>query len=517
MSQSKGAVNEQRESPADPDQLELDALYNEGMAYYRRRQWREARMCFIRLQQLQPNRRGLDGLLRELDIFLQLESVEAESGAGALPAATPLLPHLEAEQEPLAPEEPRERRGRNAVGIALTMIFTTLIVVGGALLYSLGLLPFASQDTRERNYRNLGQAYMVAQQYCKALPVYAKLEALLPGDAEANNGLERAKAALYEEATAFLKANNTPKALESLQCIVAVDPNYRDVRALVDGVNQRRELDRLYAEARTNLDTRAYGEAVKLLLKLRATDPQYKPGTLSDDLYEAYMQQARQLLEIAASEIVPLPTAKATEPKYAITPEMLSKIRQASKTLEKALAERPTGAEAKLAKTQADATNEGLERYSAAAWAECATRLTEVYQREAGYLGGKVALVLCDARMTLGDAYAKANKLKEALAEYQAAAAITGCNAETAKARAQEVGLRLTPTATATTVPTALPTAIPPTPVPTNTAAPSPTPVPTRANTPAPSQPQPGPGPQPQPQPTSPPAPPPEPEKPPAH
>ena len=51
--------------------LDLDALYNEGMAYYRRRRWREAQECFTRLNALQPSRR-VEALLRELEIFLQL-------------------------------------------------------------------------------------------------------------------------------------------------------------------------------------------------------------------------------------------------------------------------------------------------------------------------------------------------------------------------------------------------------------------------------------------------------------
>ena len=46
------------------------------MAYYRRRQWQQAREGFQQLKRIDPGRRGIDALLDELDIFIRLESLE---------------------------------------------------------------------------------------------------------------------------------------------------------------------------------------------------------------------------------------------------------------------------------------------------------------------------------------------------------------------------------------------------------------------------------------------------------
>jgi tetratricopeptide (TPR) repeat protein len=52
-----------------------DALYAQGMAHYRRREWEEAQDCFARLRAIAPDRRGVDGLLDEVDMFIQLEAM----------------------------------------------------------------------------------------------------------------------------------------------------------------------------------------------------------------------------------------------------------------------------------------------------------------------------------------------------------------------------------------------------------------------------------------------------------
>ena len=84
------------------ERTDAGALYEEGMAHYRRREWRLARACFERVKTLDPTRRGIDSLLGELNIFLQLESVEeaeqaqetdeeGQSFASEVELATPVL------------------------------------------------------------------------------------------------------------------------------------------------------------------------------------------------------------------------------------------------------------------------------------------------------------------------------------------------------------------------------------------------------------------------------------------
>jgi len=450
--------------------LDPEELYAQGMAYYRQREWRQAKGCFERLHELEPNRRGIDALIRELDIFLQLETVSDDEGPGET-----------GEQEDLGDGSARqaEPATRRSGAWAIALLAVLAIVVGGGLyLYSSGRLPFLSQDQGEKNLRNLGEAYMVAQQYGKAMDVYAKLATLVPDDPEVVNGLDKSKRRLYGEAIEYEKANNLPKALEDLELIYAYDPGYEDVRARIDRLQQRMEMDRTLEQAQGYLEKQSYADAVKLLLKLRATDANYGPGTISDALYTAYMGQANQFMSMVASEIQPSKPTKASDPAYGIGAETLSKLRQGIRVLDKALAERPGSDEAKLAKSLAENLNEGLDRYVNLAWPEAIASLGKITQQDPAYMDGKAMGLLCDATMHLGaDLYAR-GEFAAAVRTYQTVAAIKGCDVQAAQTRAQEAGLPLTPTATPTFTPTPTATATftaTPRPTATVTATPTPT------------------------------------------
>ena len=60
--------------------MPAEALYEQGMAHYQRREWQEALDYFHQLKKVEPNWTGLDSLIDEASWFLQLESVEARPG-----------------------------------------------------------------------------------------------------------------------------------------------------------------------------------------------------------------------------------------------------------------------------------------------------------------------------------------------------------------------------------------------------------------------------------------------------
>ena len=226
-------------------------------------------------------------------------------------------------------------------------------------------------------------------------------------------------------------------------------------------------------------------ETVDRLEKLRATDPEYNPKTVSDALYEAYVCLGRELIELVGSELKLSPTAKPTEPSWAVTQGVLDNVLAASRAFGKALKERPNSEEAKLGKSLADSLKQGLERYSVSAWAECIPPLMEVYSQDAGYLSGKVAALLCDAHLHLGDLYYRDGDYQAALKEYQAILEIKDCDPRPAKTRAWEAGIHLTPSPTPTLTPTFTATytaTATRTPRPTATATPVPTNTPTTSS-----------------------------------
>ena len=470
------------EQPTDPD-----ALYSQGMAYYRRRQWHQAKACFEKLHELQPSRRGIEALLHELDIFLQLESVENEANGYAYPDGAGL-------EAAVAPEQGLKAADRKKHGWLIALLVLVIVVgtVGGVYLYSQGLI--LTPDRNVQSLRNQCQSYSVAQRYCQALDACSELATTVPDDPEALNGVEKAKSKLYDEALAYVKANAVANALENLQCIYAHDPNYQDVRVMIDQLLVRQDMDRQYQEARGYLDSRAYGEAITRLLKLRTMDANYRPGTLSDDLYEAYMGEGRQWLDLVEAEIKPVADTQPSNPQFAITEDLLTKVRQATKSYERALAERPTSTEAQTAQILAQMLGQGLQHYAARLWDQSARELATIYSKDPTYLAGKAAAVLCDAHLQAGNAQLAGGNYEAALVSYQAMATLNVCDAELVQTKVWEAGAPLTPTATPTFTPTPTDTPTPTqtfTPVPTNTPLPTPTPTPVPTNTPEPPKPKP--------------------------
>jgi tetratricopeptide (TPR) repeat protein len=57
---------------------DAEALYTAGMAHYRAREWEQARACFTQVNSLVSHYRGVDALLDDIAIFIQLEQMEAE-------------------------------------------------------------------------------------------------------------------------------------------------------------------------------------------------------------------------------------------------------------------------------------------------------------------------------------------------------------------------------------------------------------------------------------------------------
>jgi len=474
------------------ERLDPDALYDKGMAYYRGRHWQKAKECFERVKSLQPNRRGIDALLDEIEMFLQLESV----GTGdARPLASEEF-ELELEETEF-PEEEEEAPAKRRWWIPLLVVLVSLFVMVVVYLYREGLFPFVSQGERIERLRNRGSALVLTQRWGDALKVYAELVRLVPQDAEALYGLRVAKEGLYKEALESVRAAEATddlgkkgalvsQALEKFKLVAQYDPEYKDVSARISALELLSRMIALHREARGYLESQAHGEAIKKLLEIRSQDPEYRPGTISDELFAAYMGRGQRYLELAAEELHPASGVGAAEPQYEVTESLLAKVRQAIRDFSKALEERPASQEARQAKFLAENLHEGLERYNDWAWKESIAALEPIYAQSADFFQGKVALVLCDAYRHLGDFFYQHAQFREALREYRTMEALPACDKALAQTRVYEAGLPLTPTATPTFTPTPTST---PTRTPTPTMTPTATPTPTWTPSPVPKPP----------------------------
>ena len=517
------AQNEGRTVADETQGQDPDALYAQGMAHYRDRHWQKARGCFERVKTLQPDNRRIDALLRELDMFIKLASVEARptaqeeiGGHAKAPSIPETMPPSDSDRESSAPIFEQERILESSGPrwwIWPIVLLLAATMVGGA--YMVLVDPFELfQSDQHLEVRCRSQD--VAQNWSAALEECSKWVAVAPDNPEALNLLEKAKAMLYEEALNYERAGDLDQALERYRRLERYDPDYKDVRERITEIERRLDLDGQIDEACQRIDSRDYARGISMLLDVRAADPEYRPGKVSDCLIKAYKGSARRDLDLAAGELKPASISKPMEPTYAVTQGILDWVSSAGRFWGQALEEQPTSSEIRQEHELSQLLFQGLGHYSDWGWQDAIEALETIYQRDAGYFGGKAALVLCDAHLHLGEFLLSAENYEDALAQFEAMQAMDVCDSELAVARADEAGLPLTPTATPTNTPTATPTL---TPTLTQTPTETPTPEPTETPTPEPPTPEPtqqhsgGGGSRPQP--TAPPPPPPTEEPPP--
>lgn len=113
--------------------LDADALYRQGMAYYRARQWPEARDCFLRLRAAEPDRRGVDGLINELDHFIRLEEVRPSGGASAT-----------LDRQPDGRSSPASRAWLFAIPALIALMLLGAVAMAGSGMFAQGAAPSPS-------------------------------------------------------------------------------------------------------------------------------------------------------------------------------------------------------------------------------------------------------------------------------------------------------------------------------------------------------------------------------------
>jgi tetratricopeptide (TPR) repeat protein len=515
MEEEQVAIDEVQEQ--DPE-----SLYAQGMAHYRQRRWQQARSCFEHVKELQPDYRGIDALLRELDIFIQLESVEcrpaAEEAGGRTRASTAFgtASPLTGDRELLTPI-PEEELIMMSSG-PRWWIWPIVLVLAAALVsgaYMILVDPFGLFET-DQHLEVRCRSQDVAQNWGAAIEECSRWLVSAPDNPEAINFLYKAETRLYEEALSYERAGHIDQALTRYRRLENHDPDYKDVGERIAELERRQDLDRQLAEARRRLDSRDYARAISTLLDLREADTEYRPGTISDYLIEAYIGSARRDLELAMAELQPATNNnnkgedEAAEPTYVVTQSILNWVSNAVNNWNQAFEVRPNS-EYKQEQELAQLLLQGLKRYSDWGWQDAVSALEIIHQRNPGYFGGKAALLLCDARLHLGNFLLSGSNYEAALAQFETMQDMAVCDGNLALARAEEAGLPLTPTATPTNTPTPTPTFTPtqtPTPTMTPTPEPTSTPEPEPTDVPEPTPEEHGPAPQPRrPDPTKPPEP----------
>jgi hypothetical protein len=339
---------------------------------------------------------------------------------------------------------------------------------------------------------NKGTSLLLRQRCAEALDVFVELGNEFPDDKEVIHGLDQARACLDSQTAEFERAADVAddlgeaaiqvdRALAGLRVIAAVDPEYKNARGRIERLDRLSRVIQLHAEARDYLASQAYSDAIRRLQEIRSYGIEYRPGTISDELYQAYMGRGALYIKLAADDLQLADGPKPEEPSYLISDGMLENIRRAQRDFEAAVAERANSQEATLANFLALNIQEGLERYSDWAWEESGAALAEVYGADVTYFGGQIGPLFCDALAHQVRLMMQLGEIERAVTARERMSTIEGCAADEVDA----LMVRLTPTATST--PTDTPTV---TPTFTNTPRPSPTPTMTPTDTPT-STPQP--------------------------
>ena len=183
-------------------------LYAEGMAYYQRRQWRQALAAFSRLQELQPRRPGIAALLDEINWFIELEEMNPEQPQNPANAAAP----------------PRLRWLPWVISllILVTAVVVIFLVAGDRLFGFPGRQP----DPGLIELYNEGQSQLAIGNYDGAIAAFESILQRDPEDIAAQTGLKQARqlkemAEKYKSAQEAIQNEDWEAAKADLESIVA--------------------------------------------------------------------------------------------------------------------------------------------------------------------------------------------------------------------------------------------------------------------------------------------------------
>jgi len=433
---------------------DADALYAQGMAHYRRREWEEARDYFGRLRLVAPDQRGVDALLNEVEIFIQLQAMEpAQPGTGG----ETLEPQDVQPSPSPVPERPVTDwiKGRRVHWPAVILVVAALVVIlvvrdpTGAIGSIINRVIHTEGLARVEWLLNQGRAAMNVGDYEQAVESFEEALALAP-DRE-DIGMLHEKAELYSwldvlciEAESDAAAGRLNAASDKLDEILeAGDPTRCGAKGKKDDLERRKGLEDRYSEARSSFARGEWAAAISILAQLQVDAPAFRSAELEEMLFQAHIESGRELMAGAG--------------------DSLEVVGQAIQSFERALVIFPEGEVALEERELADLYRQSLLFLNQQSWLEAVRVLGTIYERRSGYLGGKVGSLLCGACLQLGDIYYAARAWESAHEQYGNVRTVEGCDsevkAEAALREAEVYRILYPPTSTPTRTPK--PTATP--------------------------------------------------------
>jgi len=412
-------------TPSSPPLDEAEALYQQGMSHYQRREWAQALDYFTRLSRLEPGRPGLDALLDEVRWFLQLEAIGPQGPAPAEDASLPA--------------------GRRASRWGLIFLAVLGVVLLAVAIVGSNLWPSlmgGRSQARVRELYSVGQSSLAVGDYEAAKKAFQEILTLAPGDPQAEAGLRRAEslqrlAQRYQEAREAMAQGDWDTAAERLAALRAEEPNYRDAASLAGEVARQQRLAALYEEAMGLYDQGRWEETIAKLEEIRSLDATYRAEAVQEHLFASYLSDGREKLARAGTST--------------------RLIGQAIERFGSALSLRPFNRQASEERRLATLYLDAVQAFNNQDWERARTRLEAVRSERADYAGGQATLLLYQAYLGLADGALRAGNAGQAKTFYALASGLPVPDRSAAEEGLAKVAIAL---ATATPTPTSTPMAI---------------------------------------------------------
>ena len=468
-------AEEYRPEPTPPsdvttEQGDPEALYQQGMSAYRRRDWETALAFFTRLKEVDPTWQGVDALIDEVHWFMQLEAIEPGRRARSLD------------------QQQGRRIGRHVWLSGLLLLIAVAMMIASWL----GWVPsFGNKALEERKQALYEQGYtaLAAGDYEEAIRSFEELERLAPNEDAVKVALRQARrlydlSQRYQRAKEAIEREDWATAARELDAILAIDSTYKDATELAVYVSRQQRLYAHFQKGKELFDQGKWAEAAAEFERIQQLDRDFRPDVVAEYLFNAYLNEGVRLIKEEGDK-----------------PES---VRLALQYLGAALSIHPRNKQASNQRLLAGLYLDGLLAYLNEDWETAIRRLSQVVETSPDYASGKAMQYLFTALMRAGETQVQAGDYEAALTYFRQAAQLPLPDASKAQAQVDRLLAALAPVPTPTSTPTPtmppLPTATPtPPPTPTPTWTPTWTPTSTPTNTPTPLPPPPPPPPTPTP------------------
>jgi tetratricopeptide (TPR) repeat protein len=265
--------------------------------------------------------------------------------------------------------------------ILVLLLVVTLVLVGiaafAAAYNSYVLIPRREQEQRRAldSERQSCQALLNAGDWAGATGCFEQFLSKVPGDTTALAGIEKSQQRqeldrLYQDAVTNQQQGNYQAALDLLHQVDASSPGYLDVQQRILAVEKELSINAAWFEAQNVAQAANWTETISLLLQIRGMDGEFHRAEVSDLLFQAYAQLARQQISQANGD--------------------LEVLRQARYYLDKALQEKPTNQELIRELGLADNFIAGFEASASGDWIGAVVHWEAILAVQPDYQGGVV-------------------------------------------------------------------------------------------------------------------------------